>query len=92
MNMSEKLTIKQTHQLTGISAHALRYYEKVGLLKDIQRYPNGNRYYSSTNLEWIRILLLLRSTGMPIQKMLELSRLKDQGDASLGSRIAYFSA
>ena len=90
--MIKESSIKEVRQLTGITDHALRYYEKAGLLKDIRRRSGGQRYYSEQDIEWIKIILLLRGTGMPIQKILILAGLKDRGAASLEDRIAYFTA
>jgi len=87
--MIKESSIKEVRQLTGITDHALRYYEKAGLLKDIRRRSGGQRYYSEQDIEWIKIILLLRGTGMPIQKILILAGLKDRGAASLEDRIAY---
>lgn len=91
-NMNPKLSIKDVQEQTGVSSHALRYYEKAGLLKSIGRLENGRRFYTNFDVEWIKTLKLLRSTGMPIQKMLDLAQLKDEGDASIEKRIAYFRA
>ncbi len=90
--MNPELSIKDVQEQTGVSAHTLRYYEKAGLLNSIRRLTNGRRFYTEFDIEWIKTLKLLRSTGMPIQKMLDLARLKDEGDISIEKRIAYFKA
>src|SRR5690606_15416074 len=38
------LTIAEVAERTGVSAHSLRYYERIGLL-DVPRDPAGNRVY-----------------------------------------------
>jgi DNA-binding transcriptional MerR regulator len=88
--MKNQMTIREVKTITGVSDHALRYYEKVGLLTDIGRSAGGRRYYSPLDVEWIRTLKLLRSTGMPIRKMRVLARLRRLGDAGIEERIAYF--
>ncbi|VDG20476.1 transcription regulator [Lactobacillus plantarum JDM1] [Lactiplantibacillus mudanjiangensis] len=45
---------------------ALRYYEKVGLLKNIQRDKNGRRIYSDTDLVEINRLVHLRQLGASV--------------------------
>lgn len=90
--MVSQLTPLEVTRRTGVSGHTLRYYEKIGLLKGIGRLPNGRRFYSEHDIEWINILKLLRSTGMPIQKMLYLACLREQGDASITERIAYLTS
>jgi DNA-binding transcriptional MerR regulator len=88
--MNPQLSIEDVQEQTGISRHTLRYYEKIGLLNEIGRLQDGRRFYTAFDVEWIKTLKLLRSTAMPIQKMLHLAKLKDEGDASIEKRIAYF--
>ncbi len=90
--MDLKLSIKDVQEQTGVSGHALRYYEKTGLLNDIGRLENGWRFYTDFDVEWVKTLKLLRSTGMPIQKISHLARLKDEGNISIEKRIAYFES
>jgi len=58
--------IQQTAEATGLTAHTLRYYERVGLIPTIDRGGNGHRQYSQDDLCWIEFVKCLRSTGMPI--------------------------
>jgi MerR family transcriptional regulator, aldehyde-responsive regulator len=88
--MNAFISIKEVKERTGVSEHALRYYEKVGLLQPIERSPSGWRQYTEGDVEWINTLKLLRSTGMSIQRMLHLARLRLEGDASIERRIVYF--
>jgi len=88
--MDAFISIKEVKKRTDVSDYTLRYYEKVGLLPAIARSASGRRQYTQLDVEWINTLKLLRSTGMPIQKMLRLALLRGQGDASIEERIAYF--
>lgn len=80
-------TIQQVAEMTGISAHTLRYYEKIGLLASVNRHDNGHRRYRQEDLGWIGFIKLLRETGMPIQQMLEFMDLARQGDGTFSERI-----
>ena len=40
-------TIAEAAARTGVTAHTLRYYERIGLL-DVARDPNGRRRYDAT--------------------------------------------
>ena len=62
------LTIEQASKLTGLSAHTLRYYERIALLRPVGRATNGHRRYTQQDLERIRFLSYLRLTGMPLQQ------------------------
>lgn len=77
--MTTALTIQQTAALCGLTAHTLRYYERIGLIKPVARRSNGHRLYRSEDLGWIEFLLRLRATGMPIEKMRRYAQLREAG-------------
>ena len=39
----DKLTIQEVSEATGLSAHTLRYYERIGLIHPIEREDNTRR-------------------------------------------------
>lgn len=86
MKIMEKLIIKQVSEITGLSVHTLRYYEKIGLLTNVGRDENGYRLYSESDLAWIEFLIRLRSTGMPVGEMKQFSDLRSQGDSTIRLR------
>jgi DNA-binding transcriptional MerR regulator len=73
--MDTELTIQQVAELTGLSVHTLRYYERNGLLKPVPRAANGHRRYSSADITSIEFLTKLRMTGMSIRQMQEFAKL-----------------
>lgn len=77
--MTAALTIQQTAAASGLSAHTLRYYERIGLIKPVARRGNGHRRYRQEDLDWIAFLLRLRATGMSIADMQRYARLREQG-------------
>ncbi|MGG1550969.1 MerR family transcriptional regulator [Paenibacillus ferrarius] len=79
-------TIQQTAEITGLTAHTLRYYEKIGLLNGVHRDSNGYREYSESDISWIDFLLRLRITGMNIRDMKRFSHLRSQGDSTIQAR------
>lgn len=80
--------IEQAADLTGVSAHTLRYYERIGLLPPIGRAPSGHRRYSEADLGSVRFLTLLRETGMPIRDMQTFVALTREGEGSVPQRLA----
>ncbi|WCN38906.1 MerR family transcriptional regulator [Aneurinibacillus uraniidurans] len=84
--MEQYLSIRAISDLTGISAYTLRYYEKNGLIHAITRGSNGRRQYSANDLEWIRFLVKLRTTGMSIRQMQQVANLRRQGPATSKER------
>ncbi len=83
----ETYTIQEVAEMTGVSAHTLRYYEKIGLLTDVGRQDNGHRRYIEDDLGWIHFLKLLRETGMSIQHMQQFMEFARQGDSTIADRI-----
>jgi DNA-binding transcriptional MerR regulator len=88
MKIMEKMiwTIKQVSEITSLSVHTLRYYEKIGLLTDVDRDQNGYRLYSESEIAWIHFLIRLRATGMPVAEMKKFSDLRSQGDSTIRMR------
>jgi DNA-binding transcriptional MerR regulator len=83
------LTIGQVAQRTGLSVHALRFYEREGLLADpIQRDPGGRRVYTEQDLEWLDLCLMLRGTGMSLPSIRRYTDLVKQGEGNAEERIA----
>jgi MerR family transcriptional regulator, aldehyde-responsive regulator len=65
-----EFTMRETAEITGLTEHTLRYYEKVGLLTRVRRdEASGHRRYSSIDLARIEALSCLRMIGMPIEDM-----------------------
>lgn len=81
-----RYTMKEISGETGLTSDTLRYYEKDGLLSDIIRLPNGHRQYTTHDLEWLKFVLCLRSTGMPLKKIKEYKELMNQGDKTTCDR------
>ena len=65
--------------LSGLSVHTIRYYEKVGLLPLAHRDSGGRRQYSSEIAGWLRFLRSLKSTGMGISEMVRYAQLRAKG-------------
>jgi DNA-binding transcriptional MerR regulator len=76
------MTIKEFSALIGVSAHTLRYYEKIGLLRHIVRNNSGHRIYTNRDAEWLRFILRLKDTGMPLENILQYAELRAQGPST----------
>lgn len=77
---------------TGVSAHTLRYYERAGLIHPISRNAGNQRRYSESDVEWVRFLLRLRETGMPIARMREYAELRAAGPSTVSARLDLLEA
>jgi DNA-binding transcriptional MerR regulator len=85
---TEGLTIEEAAERTGVSAHTLRYYERIGLLAPVPRGSGGHRRYTDGDLGSVVFLTLLRQTGMPIRDMQRFVELTRAGDHTIVDRVA----
>lgn len=71
---------------SGLSAHTLRYYERIGLLPYADRDRSGQRDYDVSILTWIEFLGRLKTTDMPIRDMLRYAEMAERGDQTFSQR------
>jgi DNA-binding transcriptional MerR regulator len=81
-----ELTIGMMAQRCGLTAHTLRYYERIGLIQSVARGTDGHRRYSTQDVDWIAFINRMKATGMSIQSMLEFAAWRRQGDSSIPQR------
>jgi DNA-binding transcriptional MerR regulator len=86
------LTIAEVAALSGLSAHTLRYYERIGLLDPVARVHGGQRRYDAADLTWLAFLQRLRATGMPIRDMQRFAELRRQGEHTVPERLVLLEA
>ncbi|MGI5131852.1 MerR family transcriptional regulator [Pseudonocardia sp. CA-107938] len=85
------LSIAEMAERTGVSAHTLRYYERIGLIR-VARDASGYRVYNAADFGRIVFLTRLRMTGMPIRDLQRYVALAEQGDATVPERQAMMLA
>jgi DNA-binding transcriptional MerR regulator len=90
---SASLTISQAAELTGLSVHTLRYYERAGLMfTAVDRASSTHRRYSEADINWVQFLTKLRSTAMPISRVRDYVTLVRAGNDTFGARLALLKA
>ena len=85
-------TIKKVSEMTGLSIPTIRYYDKEGLLPDLQRKESGYRVFSGRDLEAMELIGCFKESGLPIKEIRHFMSLVRQGDATLAQRLAIFQA
>jgi len=83
---SNALTIGQVAGIIGVSTHTLRYYEQAGLIREVGRTQAGHRLYSPADLDWLRFVMRLKATGMPIAGMQAFAALRAEGQQTVSAR------
>jgi DNA-binding transcriptional MerR regulator len=81
------LSIAEVAERTGLTAHTLRYYERVGLL-DVPRDEAGRRVYTEAELARVVFITRLRLTAMPIRDIQAYFRLVAAGPGNEDRRLA----
>jgi DNA-binding transcriptional MerR regulator len=81
------LSIAEMAERTGVTAHTLRYYERIGLL-EVGRDASGYRLYDASDFGRVVFLTRLRMTGMPIRDLQRYVALANAGDATVPERQA----
>ncbi|MEV8378415.1 MerR family transcriptional regulator [Kribbella sp. NPDC056861] len=87
--MADGLSIGQVSERTGLSVHALRFYEREGILADpVRREANGRRVYSEDDVDWLDMCIKFRSSGMPLDTIRRYTDLVRQGAGNEEARLA----
>ena len=81
------MNIKTIAEQTGLSAHTLRYYEKIGLIVGVDRDAKGHRDYSEKDVVWIAFIKRLKATNMPLDEIRQFAVLRRQGNRTIGERL-----
>ncbi len=61
------MRIQEAADVSGLSCHTLRFYEKSGLIYPIPRDASGHRFYREHDIRWLHFVQCLKSTGMPLK-------------------------
>ncbi|MFH9610374.1 MerR family transcriptional regulator [Streptomyces sp. NPDC017448] len=82
----DSYTISEVVARTGLTAHTLRWYERIGLMPHVDRSHTGQRRFSDRDLAWLAFVGKLRMTGMPVADMVRYAELLREGESTLGAR------
>jgi DNA-binding transcriptional MerR regulator len=62
--------IKDLARISGYSIHTLKYYLKIGLIKEVSRSPETRyRYFDDSTMEQLQKIRLLRKEGKSIKQI-----------------------
>jgi DNA-binding transcriptional MerR regulator len=88
----DRYTISEVASCTGLSAHTLRWYERIGLMPHVDRSHTGHRRFTNKDLDWLSLVGKLRLTGMPVADMVRYAELVRAGEHTVGERHALLEA
>ena len=89
MEREAELSIGDVAEQTGLSVHALRYYEREGLMLSqyISRGAGGHRRYTPTDVKWLVLCNKLRASGMPLAQIRRYAELVREGPGNEQERL-----
>ncbi|KOU07538.1 MULTISPECIES: MerR family transcriptional regulator [Streptomyces] len=82
----DSYTISEVVAYTGLTAHTLRWYERIGLMPHVDRSHTGQRRFSNRDLDWLVFVGKLRLTGMPVADMVRYAELLREGESTFEAR------
>jgi DNA-binding transcriptional MerR regulator len=87
--LEEQLGIGEVARRTGLSVHALRFYEREGLLlsQHVARGTGGHRRYGPQDVHWLGLCIKLRASGMPLAKIRRFAELVREGPGNEQQRL-----
>ncbi|MFE4958377.1 MerR family transcriptional regulator [Streptomyces sp. NPDC056653] len=82
----DRYTISEVAACTGLTAHTLRWYERIGLMPHVDRSHTGQRRFTNRDLDWLAFVGKLRLTGMPVAHMVRYAELLREGEHTFEER------
>jgi DNA-binding transcriptional MerR regulator len=82
--MSEDLTVSGLASRVGVSPHAVRYYERLGLLPQAARTAAGYRRYDQRAVRRLRLVKGAQRVGLRLREIAELLQVLDRGQCPCG--------
>ncbi len=72
--------LKDIARLSGLSVHTVKYYLKLGLIKEIGRSPFTNfRYFDDTSLKRLEQIRHYRKNKLSLNKIKSCIEIEDKG-------------
>lgn len=88
MSAATTLTIGEVGELTGLTTHTLRFYEREGLfLAPVRRDSAGRRVFTEEEVEWLKVCTRLRASGMPLDDIRRYAQLVVAGPDTVAERF-----
>ena len=83
-------TVGEMAKILEVPASTLRYYDKEGLLPQVERSSGGIRVFQESDYEWLRMIGCMKKAGMSIRDIRHYIQLSAQGDDTISDRLEMF--
>lgn len=81
------LSTQQAAAQLEVSVHAIRYYERLGLVR-VSRNSRGHRVYDDAAIRRLTFVIRMRASGMGMAQLRRYIDLVEQGPATRSERLA----
>ncbi len=85
-------SIGEISEMFNLPIPTLRFYDKEGLLLDLERDSSGIRKFNDKTIEALRVIECLKKSGMQIKEIKEFIHWCSLGDKTIEKRKAMFLA
>jgi DNA-binding transcriptional MerR regulator len=83
-------SISEVANELNLTVYTLRYYDKEGLMPFVERAASGTRLFKKSDIDALKIIECLKSTGMPIKEIKNFIDWCSDGDSTLQQRYDMF--
>ncbi|OZQ63309.1 MerR family transcriptional regulator [Paenibacillus sp. VTT E-133280] len=83
-------SISEVAESFNMTPHTLRYYDKEGLFPSIERTTGGKRIFKQSDMDALKVIECLKSSGMPIKEIKHFIEWCSEGDSTLQQRYDMF--
>ena len=80
------MTIAEVSKKVNLSVDTLRYYERIGLIPEVNRTESGIRNYTEKDLGNLEFVICFRNAGVSIETLIEYMKLYKKGDSTIEAR------
>lgn len=82
--MQDRMTIGQLANIAGVANSAIRFYERLGLLRPAGRTSGNYRYYGADAQDRLTFIRAAQATGFELSDIRSLLAIRDGGVAPCG--------
>lgn len=87
MPAAVRYSISDLARKTGLSIHTLRFYEKEGILRYVERTPSGRRVYGKASLACLIGALCMKQAKLTLSQIKDFFDMTKAGDETLPQRL-----
>ena len=83
---SKTYSVHQVAQHFQVSPHTIRYYDSQHLFPEVARDEHDARVFTQEQMDWLGMVLCLRSTGLSVAEIRRFVELAEKGPSTVRER------